>query len=132
MICTTEEEARHKRGKKCQTCGLMANSNAVTVRGVRTSWGVGTVKLTMSSTCFGVNSVTSRTHAKIDTPRHLRVNSHPDPWKVQENTRFPQLDLQVLSLYVVSRLMELILMIVTLCTLLKMCPILRIYYLEKM
>ena len=32
--CVSEEESKHKRGPKCQTCPMMANSNSFTLNGI--------------------------------------------------------------------------------------------------
>ena len=75
--CTTIEESKHKRGRKCQTCPLMANKNSVELNGTHYNLEGGNCKSRNVIYLAKCKICTCKPYiGKTDCPVHDRVNGH--------------------------------------------------------
>ena len=82
--CISEEEAKHKRGRKCQTCPLMSNAGTVTLNNGQThSCEGGDCKSRNVIYLFQCTICSKGYVGKTDQPLHMRVNGHRncEKWK---------------------------------------------------
>ena len=74
--CTSEEESRHKRGRKCMLCPLMANSGTVFINGKKFTLDGGSCKQRNVIYLFLCTVCSKGYTGKTDQPLHKRVNGH--------------------------------------------------------
>ena len=74
--CTGEEESRHKRGRKCMCCPLMANSGTASINGKKFTLEGGNCKLRNVIYLFLCTVCSKGYTGKTDQPLHKRVNGH--------------------------------------------------------
>lgn len=74
--CTSEEESKHKRGRKCMLCPLMANSNSVVINGNNFTLDGGNCKQRNVVYLFQCTICDKGYIGKTDQPLHKRVNGH--------------------------------------------------------
>ena len=75
--CTTEDESKHKRGAKCRTCPLMANSDTVKINGVCYNDLEGGTCKSRNIIYLAQCKKCNRSYiGKTSTPLHKRVNGH--------------------------------------------------------